>query len=757
MLGGVEVEAQGGFAAHWSSREGWRFAGGLELEIEVPIDRSVGPFFIDSITFMGGASTEGLSTGVAVTGSFTLGPVWLFFDKMGVTADIEPMDEGQSGNLGAVDVTPRFKPPEGYGAKLDFGPITGGGIILKEGDEYRGALELAFSKFGLSAFALLSTRMPSGETGFSFAASVFATFNVPLSFGFFLTGAGGMLGINRTVDTDAMREALFDGRLDDLLFPANPIEDAPQILADMAAIMPTVPGQHFMGPAVRISWGQPSLIHICMGIIIEVGQVVRIVILGSVKMALPDEDAALVIFNLSFMGEIDFSEGRIDFDATLEGSRLLIFTITGDVAVRTGWGPGIFQIASLGGLHPLYPKPDNLPDLRRLSAGFGQPGDDVRLSISSYFAQTLNSVQFGARAELYAKGPRIVGIGQVTAEGFIGFDALIYFNPFSFLVDVEGGLSLMVNGNVKAALYFGLSLSGPNPFHITGKVWCKVCKIEVKFGVDETFGPRQSEPAQTASAVAALKAALQALGALEAGGSGTDKAAGRITFRDTTDPLIDPLGRLRVSQNAVPLEVRLEKLGEAEIIGATELGLRPVDTTLVTEDATADFVRGHFTNLGNAARLRAPVIETHVSGCVFTGTGLAASGMSIGEDYDYEVVVIEEREADSPEDQKPPKLIDPFKKLDFARYSSQYGIGRWSDGGAAGHGADPTNGVTLAPERFLLQHDAAKLQDATRPGDPVEIEALRDGGVAAMGLFSARRIAEQDDINAAVADYICAA
>ncbi|WP_299690053.1 DUF6603 domain-containing protein [uncultured Tateyamaria sp.] len=765
ILGDTEVEVFGGFSATWSSRDGWSFDGGVGLEVTVPIEAELRPFYLDSITIAGWAGTTGFGSFAALTGSFSLGPIFLYFEEMGVQVDLVPTPEDAPGNFGALDARPSFKAPTGYGASLDFTPITGGGLVIKDaplphledvGSSYRGALALSFKlskiNYGLSAFALLSTELPDGRDGFSFAASVFLDFSVPLAAGFFLTGCGGVLGINRTLDTDAMRDVLFDGRLDDLLFPANPIEDAPQILDDMAAIMPVAPGQHFAGPVARISYGVPTIFHITLGVVIEVGNQPRLVILGSVKLVLPDEEHALVMLQLSFFGVIDFAAGRIDFDATLEGSRVLFFTITGDVAIRTGWGPGIFQIASFGGLHPLYPRPDNLSELRRLSAGFGQPGDDVRLTISSYFAQTQNALMFGARAELFAQGPKFPILGRVSAEGHIGFDALIYFNPFSFIVDVDGGISLMVNGKVKAALYFALSMRGPNPFFISGEVWVKVCKVKVRFGVTCTFGREQAAPANVTSAVEKLREALGAVSALSAG-AGQGDAAGRITFRQTDEVLIEPLGTLQLTQTALPLDISLEKLGEAQISGAKRLDIVLLQdgNALPQSDVTDDFVRAHYFEASRSERLRAPSMEVHKAGVEITDSGAAIKGASIGESYEYEVIMVGER------DSSKFKPLDAFSKVEFGKLADQFAYGRTAQSGAAATLPSVRDGVKMRAEAFVPGSVTDNLAGKA-PDDRLDIlDAQAKRGTQTLSRITKEQRAAEPGINAAVADYLSAA
>ena len=107
--------------------------------------------------------------------------------------------------------------------------------------------------FGFSAFALLNTRLPNGQTGFSLAASIFGEFNLPLGYGFFLTGLGGVIGVNRTVDTTRCAMCCSTAGSTTCLFPADPIANAATILEDMAAILPPMagPAPHRPGGAHR--------------------------------------------------------------------------------------------------------------------------------------------------------------------------------------------------------------------------------------------------------------------------------------------------------------------------------------------------------------------------------------------------------------------------------------------------------------------------------------------------------------------------
>ena len=91
----------------------------------------------------------------------------------------------------------------------------------------------------------------------------------------------------------------------------------------------------FMG---KIGWGAPTLITIDLGLIIEVPNPVKLAILGVVKAILPTEDKAILKLQVNFLGVIDFGKKQLSFDATIYDSRLLTFSLAGDMAMRLSWG-----------------------------------------------------------------------------------------------------------------------------------------------------------------------------------------------------------------------------------------------------------------------------------------------------------------------------------------------------------------------------------------------------------------------------------
>jgi hypothetical protein len=640
LSGPVDVQA-GDIVLGWRSGRGLYFEGGTSIAVKIPVDKQLGPFHLYDIGVALDWKDAVSATGT-VTADARIGPLYAFVEGLGLTTRLVPSDHG---TLGRYDIEFGLKFPTGYAVALEAAPIEGGGYLSVRDNEYRGALALKFETFGFSAFAILNTRLPGGARGFSFVASIFGDFVIPLGYGFFLTGLGGLIGINRTVNTEGLRQVLYGGELDSILFPDDPITNAATILDNTALIFPPREDQYVFGPMARIAFNQPALIEGKLGVVLEIGKNTRILILGALGTHLPSRDTPLVSLEVSFFGEIDFGAGTVSFDATLQNSYVLAWGVSGDMAVRTGWAQRINHVVSFGGLHPRFPRPANLPDLRRMSINFGS--NNPRVTMWCYQAVTLNSLQFGAGADLYAKGPKIRFVGRLAAEGHVSFDALIYFNPFAFDAELSGSLSLLVDGDVIMGLGFDLRLTGPNNYVIDGRVWATVFGIDVGFGVRHEWGDRRDLPDAIADPIGILRDAIAAAPILESVRAKTLSDGVRFVQPPPGEESLkasSPVGALRFTQRALPLGVAIEKIGEASIVGGAstfDLAAFVGNDPVALNPADLEFVRGHFWKMSEADRLRTPAFERHKSGFLIASDALRADmARSIDVEYGYEFIHI---------------------------------------------------------------------------------------------------------------------
>ena len=142
--------------------------------------------------------------------------------------------------------------PKGVGISVASSMVNGGGYLFRDDETgtYGGALQLSIGKrLTLTAVGLLNTRLPDGTKAFSLLLIASLEFmpSIPLFAGIGLRGVGLLGGIHRTVNVDALRSGLRNKTLDAILFPRDPIANAPQIVSALKAVFPPARDRHLFG------------------------------------------------------------------------------------------------------------------------------------------------------------------------------------------------------------------------------------------------------------------------------------------------------------------------------------------------------------------------------------------------------------------------------------------------------------------------------------------------------------------------------
>ncbi len=374
LLGGARIEADFGVGFGFTADGGLQFHGSGALEIAVPVHVALGPVEIQTVylaaRIAGGSVPVELSAGL----SARLGPVQASVDRLGVIVDVGFPPGG--GNLGPANVAFAFKPPNGVGLALEAGLVAGGGYLYADPDrgEYAGALELEFAEFlALKAIGLISTRMPDGSKGFSLLVVITAEFGgggIQLGYGFTLLAVGGILGLNRGMNLQALVEGVRSGSIESVMFPRDVVANAPRILSDLRAFFPPEQGTFIVGPMAKIGWGTPTLVSVSLGVIIEIPG--NIAILGVLKVVLPTEQLRLLVLQVQFVGAIEFDKQRLWFFAQLFDSRILTMPLAGGMGLLVGWGDNPDFVLTVGGFHPSY-KPPPLSSSPRSGSSSASP------------------------------------------------------------------------------------------------------------------------------------------------------------------------------------------------------------------------------------------------------------------------------------------------------------------------------------------------------------------------------------------------
>ena len=610
----ASFEAAADLAAEWNPVDGLVIRGGAALAITVPLGIDLGPARLDQLDLALKLLTGKLALEARIAGGVKLGPFAAAVEGVGAAADLVLAP----GNLGPVGLAFRFLPPRGLGLAIDAGPVKGGGFISfdEEAGRYSGVLQVKISAIGITAIGLLDTKLPGGAPGFSLLVLLRADFPaIQLGFGIALTSVGGLLGLNRRVDVDALRQRFASGAVGRIMTPEDPIRDAPVLLAELGAIFPVTPGVTVVGPTLQLSWA--SLVTLDLGIILELPGPSKIVLLGSARATIgnPSGEDPYLQIRLDILGVLDFAKRVLEFDAVLLNSQLLgVFELTGGAAFRLSWGDEPYIVLSVGGFHPSYdPAPLAFPaSLTRIAMVRGAPTDLLYLRFEGYFAITTNTLQFGAAVQV------IVNAGPVRAEGFLGFDALIRFQPFWFEFTFTASMTIAFRGVTLAGVRVTGVLSGPGPVTFTGELCLEILFFRICWNGTFTLGSSEPPPVRpVTSALPVLGDELRAPGNLSATGA-DDPFVAVAPPRDTALPILVPVGQLTWTQKRAPLGLLLQRfegapLEQHETITATG--------TAVGGASSDWFAPGGFTQLSDSEALNRPALERLQGGVVLGAAG----------------------------------------------------------------------------------------------------------------------------------------
>ncbi|HTJ74973.1 MAG TPA: DUF6603 domain-containing protein [Acidimicrobiales bacterium] len=586
--------------------------GGVHDAATVPARPSSGLVDVQSVTLRW---DDGLDVGAAIGGG--LGQAArLLVDGAGVHVAVDPdaVAAGQS------SVSVSAKAPDAIGLTIDAGAVNGGGILLhrrrNDRDEFGGALQLRMGPVEVRAVGLLTLADPGAPPpAFSLVVVMSVPFHPPidLTFGFTLNAVGGLLGVHRTIDTDALRAGMRSHAVDHLLFPDDVVAAAPAIVETLANVFPPFDGGVVVGPMLQLGWGRPiSFVTASLGLVLSLPDP-KVVLLGQVKVQVPAPELPIVDLKADIIGE--FSADRVFVLASLADSRLAGVAVDGDIGFLIRFGGSPEMAITAGGFHPRFTPPAELSGLHRLSVEVAS-GSILRLREEAYLALTTNSFQLGARAELFAE------LGPADAHGWLSLDAIVHFSPFAFEADLEAGVSIRVFGATLAAVTLHLHLQGPAPWQANG--WAHV---EIFLIIDDdvdlpsiTWGSADNPPAPLASPRQLVVDALSDPSAwqtrLPAG------ADGLVTLRAdpaATGLLVHPLGAFEVRQRALPLEKVITRVGPSRVpagqgrisLGVPTLNGVPAPSVSFLND---HFAPAQFLDLTDDQKLSAPAFEDMMAG-----------------------------------------------------------------------------------------------------------------------------------------------
>lgn len=629
------------------------FTGGAGLMVTLPVNKSISVLNVRSVTIAlaledtakgaGASLSATVSFGVAFTPGFKV-----VVDQMGaklvwaLPSSPQPADAGppvSHGNLGTLgDLSIDFVSPRGIGVELNIGPVKGGGFLFFDPQRrtFGGVLEASLALCSKGIQIKAAGLLRETDDGWAFVVIVSAQFNpgIEIFLGLTLNGVGGIVGVNVAIDLDKLRAALHDGSVGRLLFPDDPVANAPEIIATMSNVFPPRMGGWIAGPMLQLGWGRPdSYVTLSVAVVLAMPAPALLAILGRLQLVAPASAFPVIDLKADFLGVLNFDEPSVSFDASLVESRLAAFPMTGDMALRMGAAGFVLTI---GGLNPLFTSPVPLPTLKRLAIDIS-PNPITKIRAEAYVAVTSNTFQVGLHASLD------VDAGPASIHGWVDFDALIQWEPrFRFSIHMSIGLELRVDGDSVAGVSVDLLLEGPSEWHAKGTASLHVLFFTVHAGFEVSWG--ESDGAIPPPDIDASVRVAQALGEPGALSAVAPDGDALVTFRNVQrdDPAVHPYGRVSLRQQAVPLGVPVTRIGRSHVIGGTAtVTVTPVAGAPTSANTTGLFASSQFLDLTDDEKLSRPSFESFQDGLVFGASQTVTSGEQLTT-ASYETIFIPE-------------------------------------------------------------------------------------------------------------------
>jgi hypothetical protein len=508
-------------------------------------------------------------------------------------------------SAGGVTTVLGILPPSGGGLALDAGTLSAAGTLIRDEDGAAGSLGVRLGPAQVLGFARLD--VADGTPSVVVVLGVHFLPPIQLSFGFALSAVGGVVGVNRRIDKDALHARLADGSALDALFPDDPVKGAGTLLATLGAIFQRQPGQHVVGPTFTVTWldiGFTSIVRLDLGLLLQLPDPL-VVIVGRGAIELPP----VLQLRLDVAGELDPGRKTFGLDAVLVDSRALtIFRVTGSATVRLGWGSPSYVVFAVGGFYPGFrPEPANIPPQQRLALALDIPCP-LSFRASGYLAITSNSFQAGADIEVG------IDLDVISASGFLRFDAIVQFDPFHIHADYSAGWEIDV------AIFSGGTtvsgwIDGPGPWAVHAEVSISLLIDDFTWSDTFHFGP-SGPPADPAleHAVDVLQPTLGAASHLRS----TDAADPRVAIRPRKVAaakdlaVCSPLARLSWTQTDLPLGLPMTRAGGRRLASQQDLDVE-VDPTLAQPATPPEafdwFAPGTFQDFSAAEAMTLPPFQ----------------------------------------------------------------------------------------------------------------------------------------------------
>lgn len=652
------------------------------------------------------AQKKGYGVDALLDFTFDLKRVQLSVIGMGLSFGAQYPSEEDFG-LSNLELDAGFKAPNGLGIQISTSLVKGGGALVfnEEKQEYYGAAELSIKdKIAIKAFGIVQTKLPSGKKGYSILLMLSAEFEpnvINLGAGFSITGIGGIIGLNRGIDGAGLRAAVQSDAMDQILFPQDLAKNAGKLFAAFNSIFPLKEDYLAFGLTLKIEWtkAKAKFIEIKAGLLLELDRrndstdISRFAVIGVIKVQ--PVDKKILLLQVNFALDFDFERKMLSLDASLYKSNLLTYQLKGDLIIRYAWGAQPVFIISAGGFHPAFVPPDNLSlpaHPNRLTINFFD-SDNFKVYFDCYLALTSNTFQLGGNVAVMVK------FSKFRVEVYLGFDVLFQFEPFHMVAALRAGLAVYWGSHQLFGGSFSGNLEGPEPWHLTGTVSFSIWIFDYDHHIDETWG--EANPASLP--LVDLEALLHKAVSDKNNWSLELPQGSKLSYRKQNNPLAlraDPLSDLHITQQQIPLGVRIDQLSYQRPKGARKFDLS-IDSSVGEKGAISKdyFAPAQYFDLSDNEKLSRNSFELMPAGVSFAFQDIVGAGAPQAIEYAYEEIYFDHKHQQG----RPKAGGDKISDQDFRNWSLGNSIHRSKEGrNVQRTQSREASKVKLSQENFMI-------------------------------------------------------
>lgn len=326
-------------------------------------------------------------------------------------------------------------------------------------------------------------------------------------------------------------------------------------------------------------------------------------------------------------GYLFFDFDREEYAGVLELSiaeivtvKAIGLTLEGEMGLLVAWGDDANFVVSAGGFHPRFSPPPPFPSPKQIAVSILNT-DIARIRTETYFAVTSNTVQFGSKTEL------MFDVGVARVDGHLAFDALFQFSPFYFIIEISASVSLKVFGVGLFSISLQFALEGPTPWRAHGTGTLSLFFFDVSADFDITWGDSKDTTLPPIPVMPLLRAELEKLDNWRAELPVNNNLL--VSLRKLSDAedshVLHPIGSLRVSQRAVPLDIKIDKVGSQKPSDANEYKFTATAGLVKANDTNEQFAKAQFLNMSDADKVSQRAFDP-----LHGGVLLAAGAQQLG-------------------------------------------------------------------------------------------------------------------------------